>query len=326
MVEVESIVDTIQESFETVKNIDWTQATVSLYIVKRRLRKRTATYTTSLVNIQASLGYKLRNIANSKISSSNEAIEYDFNTADLDDNVLGLEAEETDLQQILNDINSTEPVPTISNMEDLLNSWVYIARLDVEDQEPLYTVRKISEGWKARKIRQAGLNMIFSDNMLVDLEQQSIFKIDNQVDFFSFNGTIFIANKRNFESALNFRDGMEKNRDVIIEEFKTINLFVNADEIKQLIGDSLPRLRKLSQVKKSGYYLDQDFLTGLQMVSEDEDWDISYSNEGRLIVTEENIDSVLLVLNNGRLTSKINKESFDVDVKRKYSSTPNNLS
>ncbi|PKQ62524.1 hypothetical protein BZG02_12435 [Labilibaculum filiforme] len=318
MEEVETLVESIQESFETVKDIDWTQATVSLYIVKRKLRNRKATYTTSLVNIDPKLGYKLRNIANNKINSSNEALEYDFNTSDLDNNVLGIEAEETDLQQILNDMNAEEPLPTIGNMDDLLNSWVYIARLDVADQEPLYTVRKISEGWKAKKIRQIGMNMIFSGNMLVDLEQQSIFKIDNQVDFFSFNGTIFIANKVNFESALNFRDGMEKNRDIIIEEFKTINLFVNAHEISKIIGDSLPRLRKLSQVKKSGYYLDQDFLTGLQMVAQEDDWDIAYTDDGKLIVTQENIDSVLLVLNNGRLTSKINDESFDVDVKHKY--------
>ncbi|MCY1636392.1 Kiwa anti-phage protein KwaB-like domain-containing protein [Marinifilum sp. D737] len=318
MEEIVNIIDTIQESFETVKDIDWTQATVSLYIVKRRLRNRSASYTVNLVNIQPNLGYKLRNIASNKIEASNEALEYDFNTSDLDDNVLGIEVEDTDLKQILIDINSAEPVPTVNDMQDLLNSWVYIARLDVEGQEPLYTVRKISDGWKAKKIRQPGLNMIFSDNMLVDLEQQNIFKIDNQVDFFSFNGTIFIANKRNFESALNFRNGMEKNRDEIIEEFKTKNLFVNADEIKKLIGDSLPRLRKLSQVKKAGYYLDQDFLTGLQMVSEDEEWDISYSEDGKMIVTEDNIDSVLVVLNNGRLTSKINDESFDVDVKHKY--------
>lgn len=151
--------------------------------------------------------------------------------------------------------------------------------------------------------------------MLMDLEQKEIFRIDGKVDFFSFNGCIFIANKKNFETALNFREGMERNRDEIVNDFKDLKIFADADEISRLVGDNVKRLRKLSQVKKAGYYKEIGFMKNLKRVNEEENWGIQYSEDGKLLVTENDIDTVLKVLNNDRLTSKINQENFDVDVK-----------
>ena len=56
------------------------------------------------------------------------------------------------------------------------------------------------------------VNAIFKNNMLVDLEQGELFRIDTKIDFFSFDGVLFVADKKNFETALNFREGMERNR------------------------------------------------------------------------------------------------------------------
>ncbi len=110
----------------------------------------------------------------------------------------------------------------------------------------------------------------------------------------------------------------ERNRDEIIEEFKEKKLFVNADEIVKLVGNNIKLLRKLSQVKKSGYYKDKIFLENLKKTNDEEGWEISYSENEQIIVTEVNIETVLRVLNNDRLTSKINQENFDVDVKHKF--------
>lgn len=157
--------------------------------------------------------------------------------------------------------------------------------------------------------------------MLVDIEQKEIFRIDGKVDFFSYDGTTFIADKKNFEAALNFREGMERNRDEIVREFHNLNLFDNASEVSTLVGDSIRRLRRLSQVKRAGYYKDVNFLENLKRVNAEENWGIKYSADGKLLVTEDDIDIVLRVLNNDRLTSKINSENFDVDVKHKLGSS-----
>lgn len=305
----------LNEKFEQVKTVDWSEAVVSFYVVKRRLVNKEAKYEILQVNTDDNLRRKLRSVANRKVESSNQAIEYDFNTNDLDDNVLGIATEETDLQQLIESINDEESPRVATDYEELLRSWIYIARLEKDDQI-LYSARRVSDSWSTKKVFQL-INMVFDNNMLVDLEQKEIFRIDGKVDFFSFDGVIFIADKKNFEMALNFREGMERNRDAIVEEFKEIELFVDADEISNLVGTNIKRLRKLSQVKKAGYYKEQEFLQGLKRVNDIENWSIQYSEDGKLIVSEDDIDIVLKVLNNDRLTSMINQENFDVDVKHK---------
>nr|VFK24124.1 MAG: protein of unknown function (DUF4868) [Candidatus Kentron sp. MB]VFK30508.1 MAG: protein of unknown function (DUF4868) [Candidatus Kentron sp. MB]VFK75279.1 MAG: protein of unknown function (DUF4868) [Candidatus Kentron sp. MB] len=243
-------------------------------------------------------------------------MEYDFNTADLDDNLLGIPVAETDLQSIIDTLQDSEEPKTIGRYEELLKASMYIARFDIEGQPPLLSARRVSDSWTTKKVLTL-ISMIFRDNMLMDLDQQQIFRIDGQVDFFAFDGMIFIADKKNFETALNFRIGMEKNRDEIVEEFFELGLFKNAHAISDLVGNKIPRLRKLSQVKKAGYYKDSNFLENLKRVGEEEKWGIRYSPNGELLVTEDNIDTVLRLLNNDRLTSKINAENFDVDVKHK---------
>lgn len=305
--------ENLKSNFDRMKKINWDKAIVSFFIVKRKLIRRKAHYELFQVNIDDSLKRKLRKVAVDQVKSSNQALEYDFNTSDLDDNVLGISTNETDLKSIIDVIIDNEPIKFADSYESIIGSWIYIARLDV-DEQILYSVRRVSEGWSTKKVFQL-INMIFSDNMLMDLEQKEIFRIDGKVDFFSFNSFIFIANKKNFETALNFREGMERNRDEIVNDFKDLEIFADADEISRLVSDNVKRLRKLSQVKKAGYYKEIGFMKNLKRVNEEENWGIQYSEDGKLIVTENDIDTVLKVLNNDRLTSKINQENFDVDVK-----------
>lgn len=306
----------LEQIFSELKQKDWSLSTASLFVAKRILRDKKAKYSVFQVNVDDGLQSKLKSIASRRLNSANTAIEYDFNTTDLDDNVLGIQAQETDFQVILDAITSDPSPDFITEYDELIGTWVYIARFDIANEEPLYFVRKVNDTWSTKKVFQVA-NVFFQGNMLVDIEQEHIFRIDGKVDFFSHKNTIFIADKRNFESALNFREGMERNRDQIIEDFKETELFVDADEISRLVGNSLPRLRKLSQVKKAGYYRDPNFLSSLKIVSATEGWGINYSDDGKLIVDEADIDTVLRVLNNDRLKSMINEENFDVDVKHK---------
>ena len=306
----------LKATLDKIKKINWDSALVSFFIVKRRLKRREAKYDVLQVNVDEKLRKKLRGITAGKIKKSNAAFEYDFNTADMDDTLLGLPIADTDLQSIIEKLQKDEDPPIVDQYEALLGSWLYIARMDINGHPPLFSARRVSEGWTTKKVFQL-INMVFQNNMLMDIGQQEIFRIDGKVDFFTYNGTIFIADKRNFETALNFREGMEKNRDEIVKEFSKLGLFDNASAVSELVGNNLRRLRKLSQVKKAGYYKDPLFLKSLKKVNEEDGWGIQYSQDGKLLVTEDDIETVLRVLNNDRLTSKINAENFDVDIKHK---------
>ena len=75
----------LKNKLNTVKTIDWDSASVSFYVVKRKLIQRSAKYDIFHVNVDEPLRKKLRGITSGKIKKSNVALEYDFNTADLDD-------------------------------------------------------------------------------------------------------------------------------------------------------------------------------------------------------------------------------------------------
>ena len=286
--------DDLRAKLDDIKSLNWNNSVVSFFVVKRKLRQRNARYEVLQVNVNEDLAKKLRDIAVGKINRSNTALEYDFNTTDLDDDLLSLPTEDTDMQSIIDTLQGEEDPPTVEQYENLLESWMYIARFDVKGRPPLFSARRVSESWKTKKIFQ-WINMIYQDNMLVSLDDQQIFRIDGRIDFFAYESVLFIVDKKNFETALNFREGMERNRDEIIKEFSKLSLFEDAKAISGLVGNNLRRLRRLSQVKKAGYYQDTNFLEKLKEVNEADGWGIQYSQNGKLVVTEENIETILRV-------------------------------
>lgn len=132
--------------FKKIKGLDWNRAKVSLYLVKRDLVNRKALYDVLQVNIDSKLQKKLRGIVSGKIQLSNATAEYDFNTADLDDDLLGIATSETDFQSIIDIITADEEPEFANSIEKLIGSWLYIARLDRTGEPPLYAARRVSDG------------------------------------------------------------------------------------------------------------------------------------------------------------------------------------
>jgi hypothetical protein len=66
----------LQESFNKVKEINWNEAVVSFYVVKRRLAHREAKYEILQVNVDEKLRKKLRKVASDKVQKSNQTLEY----------------------------------------------------------------------------------------------------------------------------------------------------------------------------------------------------------------------------------------------------------
>ncbi len=306
----------LKKTLKYVKQLNWSSSVVSFYVIHRTLISREAHYKAFLVNADDSLRKKLRKTVSAKIESSNAAREYEYETSDLDDDVLGLEVGETDFQTLIEILSGNNSSEHVTKSEQLLQSWIYVVQLNLKDEQPLYAVRKVSSSWATKKVKQL-INMVFKNNMLIDINSEEVFRVDGKIDFYAFDGKLFIADKKSFESAMNFRIGMENNRDAIIEEFKKFKIIADADNLRVIIGNNMRRLRKLSQVKKAGYYSNNDYIKRLKMVSEQEHWGLEFDEKGKLTIDETNIDTVLRVLNNDRLSSKINDENFDVDVKHK---------
>lgn len=302
-------------TLKKVQALDFKDWDTNLWLIKRYLAGKDAVYKALRVETDIRLKQRLEDAVTSKLSAPRLAIEdYDFLTADQDGRVFTLDSSETDFVKILEQIDKGLANPKITEYEDLLDSWAYVIELTKNDQA-VYGMRKVSALTQAKKVNSLS-SFLFQDDLLVDLRDKQVFTLDLNLDFFVYEGTAFIFHKTDFEGALNFRKGMEDNRDSVLGEFATLKVFTDTEPMRKYIGVNLHHLRKISAIQKAGYYKDKHFMKALIKVNEDEEWGLIIT-DGKISVTEENAETVLTLLNNGRLRSPINQEWFDALVKKK---------
>jgi hypothetical protein len=237
-------------------------------------------------------------------------------SADQDDRIFTLESSETDFVKIQAEINKGLANRKASTYDELLNSWAFVIELNKGDQT-IYGMRKVNSLTQAKKVASLS-SFLFQKSLLVDLSDKQVFTLDLNIDFFVFEGFAFITHKRDFESVLNFRKGMEENRDTVLDEFTTLGVFSDIAPMRDYIGVNLHHLRKISAIRKSAYYKDKTFMAALVKVNKDENWGLLMS-DGKITITEDNAETVLTLLSNSRLRSPINQELFDALVKKKVS-------
>ena len=82
--------------------------------------------------------------------------------------------------------------------------------------------------------------------------------------------------------------------------------------LKQKVGNNQRYLRKLSTIQNLKYYKNEKFLTRMKELSKKKKWDVQF-DDGQVVITEENLDHILSILQNKRLHSEFTEEDFDVD-------------
>lgn len=299
-----------------LRRVDFKPWHATLWLVKRRLDvDKQAHYSVLRVDLERRLQTKLKKAVTDRIQGADYKLdEYDFLTADQDDRLLTVESKETDFVRIQTAVDKGAANKKAETYEDLLNSWAYVIKLE-HDGGIVYAVRKINKLTRPVKLRAVDY-LIFEDKKLVDLEDKKVFAIDTNLDFFVYDDTAFITNKKEFESVMNFRAGMERNRDKVLAELAALKIFSNVEPIRKSVGVNLHMLRKVSAIQKSGYYKDETFVTNLIKLNESEKWGLTIEN-GVIAVDENNVELLLTLLNNSRLKSPINQEVFDAAVKKK---------
>ena len=310
---------TLETKLKKLKGFDLSTFHANLWIIKRELKvvDRTAKYEPLFVEIENKLRKKLTTIVKKAVAPSNHVQAYEFLNADQDeDTALSVSASDTDLKSIQDKIHLGSDGSKVTDVAQLFNSWAYAIQL-TQGKHEILAIRKITEGWKVKQVERY-LQVVFRDRMLVDLDDKAVFRLEAGIDFFSFEDDIFILNKRRFESVLNFRQGMEKSRDEVLEVLSNSGIIDKPNVLKDAISDKLLFLRRIASIKKNAYYKQEDFLKKCKEVCRKRKWPVEFDGD-KMIVTPDNVDIVLRLLNQDRLTSLITDEDFDVDAKHKVS-------
>ena len=309
---------TIQRKhLEILKSLDISHWMPTFWLVKRKALHREADYSVLRVAIDTKLQKRFRGYLKQQLQTREFHLEsYEYTNADTDDVLLTLEAEATDFPKIEAAIAKGFDNHLAQNYSELLNSWAYVVSFE-HGKDRLYAWRKINAMTDPKKVKSRKATF-FNNHQLVDVDEEKIFLIDPRFDFFVFRGITFIANKREFENSMNFREGMKSNGCNLLNEFNTMNFLSDIAPILEYVGDNLHHLRKLASIRKAGYYRQPGYLDRLMRVCLEEAWGLKIDG-GKIVVEVETMELLLKLLNNDRLRSPINDELFDSAVKKTVS-------
>jgi hypothetical protein len=300
--------------FKKLKSMDFGTWTVTFWLVKRKTAQREASYSVLRVDIDAKLQKRFRNYVKQQLQSRDFHLdEYDFSNADVDDVLLTLDSDTTDFPKVEQAIEQGFDNQHAREYSDLLNSWAYVIHLE-HGGEHVYAWRKINAMTQPKKV-ESRKALFFHNHRLTDVAEEEVFLIDPHFDFFAYEGITFIAHKREFESSMNFREGMKNLGIELLTEFEALAFLSDVVPIREFVGNNLHHLRKLASIRKAGYYHQADYLKRLTEVSVEEGWELRIEND-KIIVEPETIELLLKLLNNDRLRSPINQELFDSAAKK----------
>jgi len=307
--------DKLTTLLKTLKQANFNKAQATFWIIKRSGKPSTPIYETFYVDTESHLQVKLTDIVHRAIDRANQVKPYDYYTADMaEEDALAVSVTETGFDSIQAQISQGSNAPRITEPKQFNDSWAYLIDLEIGGKH-ISAVHKITGGWALKK--QAMLvKVLFSKSTLVDYEDAPVFQLERKIDFLAFGDVVFILDKSKFESVLNFRVGMERKRDELLKDLSKMDLLSDLGMMRKSIGTNMNLLRRAACVKKNGYYQDVKFMAELKQVCHKHGWNVQWQ-DGRIIVTTDNVGVILTLLNNDRLQSPVNMELFDVLVKNR---------
>lgn len=301
-----------RKQLKEIRSEDFGGWAASFWLIKKRTSKESP-YSALRVDMDGKLQNRFRRYLKQQLQGKDfHLAEYDYNNADGDDALFTIDADTTDFTKVAAEIGKGFSNQRVSSHEELLKSWAYVILFEKDDRK-LYAWKKISADTQPKKAAAKDL-AFFLNKKLVDLDDKEVFMIYPRYDFFVYDGTTFITNKRQFESSMNFREGMKAKAAQVIQDFVDSGKFENTERITKYVGENLHHLRKMASILKAGYYKQTDYIQKMIAVSKDEGWKLSVKN-GSIVVEEETIELLLKLLNNDRLRSPINNEVFDAAAK-----------
>lgn len=301
-----------RKQLKEIKSEDFGGWAASFWLIKKRTSKESS-YSALRVDMDRKLQNRFRRYLKQQLQGKDfHLAEYDYNNADGDDALFTIDAETTDFTKVAAEIGKGFSNQRVTSHEELLRSWAYVILFEKDDRK-LYAWKKISADTQPKKAAAKDL-AFFLNKKLVDLDDKEVFMIYPRYDFFVYGGTTFIANKRQFESSMNFREGMKAKAAQVIQDFIDSGKFENTERITRYVGENLHHLRKMASILKAGYYKQTDYIQQMIVVSKSEGWELNVKN-GKVVVEDETIELLLKLLNNDRLRSPINNEVFDAAAK-----------
>jgi hypothetical protein len=196
-----------------------------------------------------------------------------------------------------------------TTLRHLQNTDFYVIKL-VSNDAALYAVRKTDASWHTKK-RRAVIDALFQDETLA-LEPAPAFSLSAFVDFFIFDGMIYMLDKGRFESVLSYRQA-HANQFLTLQAEPAFSLiFSDMAPLVAFIGANKIQLRRACAIETKGHYRNNAFMQRLRQRFQQFHLNIVFDANGLIVPTPETCADIMTALLDHRLSSAFSEAIYDV--------------
>lgn len=294
--------------FQSLKSFDFSSSTPHLWVFKDS--DSAARFRAFYVQTEGDLNIQLKDFVTAEIERITEHTPYTYISQTNENSCLSIEPTSTDFPRLKVLVDRLESEHRITDSKDLKGAKGYVVKF-TSNGTTVYAVKRSTSTWKTSYPKKY-INMIFSNGELSGVEDNS-FAIEKNFDFYVINNTVFIANKRGFESAMQHRAAYVQAFTQLQQSPAFSGLFSDINPIIEYVGTNSIQLRRMAVIEEKGIYSRPNFIPTLQRVNNTRNWGINFDPISNTIIPCVSTAGIIInVLLDHRLMSEITDNIYDV--------------
>lgn len=298
----------MQVQFDSFRTFNFQQANVHLWVFKKSSTARK--YTAYYVRTEQQLVNLIKGLVAKEINRITEFSAYSYVAQNNENSCLATEVDETDFSFLKLQVDRPEPEHEVRGIKDLKGSDGYVVKFS-SGGETIYAVKRSAATWKTSYPKKF-INMVFRDGELAAVEDNA-FSIERNFDFYCKGQYLFIANKRGFESALEYKAAYSEKYDSLQNDQEFCSLFTDLEPLRRYVGNNSIQIRRMAVVEQKRIYSSSEFLIKLGQVNSTRNWGLNFDPAtNKIIPCDDTAKIILQVLLDHRLLSEITSQVYDV--------------
>ncbi|EGR0760467.1 DUF4868 domain-containing protein [Vibrio parahaemolyticus] len=303
-----------------LQNIDLSDATVNLWVAKVKLGNKTKRFG-EIKNLKVHSDFQdhFRQYVIECIRGNQHIDELRPVTTIQDNRFFYVESSATDLTQLKEKVESGTLL-TINQAAELNNYNAYAIQLTFgEPEESIYAFRYIKGAWSLGKAGNKTLRPTLQENQLVvEIDQSYKFQITPYIDFIQYKDGVFIADLKQFETAMNYHERLREKKVEAINALSSSPAMEASESTKltSIVGDDKRLMRQLASVYEKKHFQNDIWLQKLREAARDAgNWKIKFDEQGKILVEDnkEYVKELLVLLQNKRVKTVVDGLMFDVE-------------
>lgn len=285
---------------QNIQDFNFSDANVLFWTFKKSTSTGQLVFNGKWIDTSDALKAELVRIASWVLGEISEVITYSLLMQPSENQALQIPKDETHFGLVYDKLVNPQDSHKAIKVKDIQNAEFYVAVFQ-EGGKTLSFVKKAGSSWKTRAAKNM-VRTMFKDQSLDLLDEQS-FEIAKTFDFLAFENDIFIFDKANFESVLNYKVAHKEDFANLCGEQEFSSAFDSIEPLKSFVGENKLILRRLSAVKQKGLYKDPIFMANLRKDHKRYKLNINFDKAGKIIPCPATSSDIIKALLDHRLIS-----------------------